>query len=166
MKSASSQAIELLRKKITNFDFYEFEHQVKYIFKSVLNSFYNDDTERLELLTSETALGMLTGIIKQRKERKVQLKFKELIYLDEARYHDSTINDEDDIRLQFIINAQEINCLVNIEDGLVVEGNPSLVESCHYVFEVMLNPEPVVDLVGHPWVITKVQRTGVVQQLI
>lgn len=110
---------------------------------------------------------MLTGIIKQRKERKVQLKFKELLYLDEAKYHDSTINDEEDIRLQFIINAQEINCLVSTEDQtVIVEGNPSLVESCHYVFEVMLNPEPIVELVGHPWVITKVQRTGVVQQLI
>jgi len=166
VKSASSVAIEILRKQDPNFDFYELESQVKYMFKAVLDAWYKDDVERLELLTTETALGVLTGIIKTRKERKVECKFKEPLYLDEARFHNSVVESDDNVRLQFILDCQETNCLVDIEDGSIKEGSTTLIESCNYVVEIMINPEPVVDLVGHQWVVTKVERTGVVQQLI
>lgn len=108
---------------------------------------------------------MFCGIIKQRKERKLQMKYKELLYLDEAKYHNAVIDNEDSVRLQFMMNAQENNCLVD-KEGKIQDGEENTIESCYYVVEIMINPEPQEDLLGHPWVITKVERTGVIQQLI
>ena len=156
-----------MRKQDPSFDFYEFEEQVRFIFKNILEAFYTDDIERLELLANEQAFGLLSGIIKQRKEKKMELKYKNILFLDDARYHDAIIESEETIRFQFILDCQEVNCLVDIEDNSIVkEGDPSLVEMCNYVVEIMKNPESIEHLVGHPWVITKVIRTGVTKQLI
>lgn len=108
---------------------------------------------------------MLCGVIKTRKERKLSLKYKELLYLDNANYHNAIIENEDNVRLQFILNAQENGCLVD-KEGVVAEGDAHAIESCYYIVEIMINPEPQEDLLGHPWTVTKVERTGVVQQLI
>jgi len=117
-------------------------------------------------MTSEKAFGLLSGVIKSRKDRKLELKYKEILYLDDASYHNTVIDDDETVRFQFTLNCQEINCLVDSKTGEVKEGNPTLVESCYYVIELKLNPEPIVDILGHPWTITIVERTGVVQQLI
>ena len=156
-----------MRKQDPEWDFYEFETQVRHIFKNILVAFYEDNIDALELLTSEQAFGLLSGLIKVRKTKKMELKFKDILFLDDAKYSDSTIEADDTVRFQFILEAQEINCLVDIEDNNdVKEGDPSFVESCHYIIEIMIHPEPMVELVGHHWVVTKVIRTGVVKQLI
>jgi hypothetical protein len=156
-----------MRKHDPKWDFYEFEAQVRFIFKNILEAFYTDNIEALELLTCEQAFGLLSGLIKQRKTKKIELKYKDILFLDDARFHDSTIEADDTVRFQFILDAQEINCLVDIEDNSEVkEGDPSFVEGCNYIIEIMMNQEPMVELVGHPWVVTKVIRTGVVKQLI
>lgn len=136
------------------------------MFKPILEAYYKGDTETIELMTSEHAQGVLTGIISQRKKNKIECQYKEVLYMEEPRYHNCIVNDEDNVRFQFIINVQEINCLINSEDGSIKEGRPTLVENCYYLVELMINPEPVVHLIGHYWVFTRVERTGVVEQLI
>jgi hypothetical protein len=68
---------------------------------------------------------------------------------------------------RFRINCQEINCLVSKkEPGKIVQGEDNQVESCQYVFDVTRNPEPEVDIFGHPWMIIGLERVGVVKQLV
>jgi hypothetical protein len=76
------------------------------------------------------------------------------------------IPDEDTCILRFRINTQEINCKISRKDGQIVEGDVSLVENIHYIIDITRNPEPVIEEVGHPWVIVGLQRVGVIRQLL
>jgi len=154
-----------LRKQDPSFDFYEFENKVTYIFKTLLLAFYRDDIKTIELLAGEIGSAMLIAIIKERISKKVELMYKEMLFIDDARYHDSIIDGEE-VRLQFMINVQEALCLIDKNDKSIKDGSPTKIENCHYLVEIMKNPEPKEELVGHNWVITKVIRTGVVEQLI
>ena len=131
--------------------------------KLVLEAYYKDDVEYLDLITSESANGILCGIIKQRKERNLELKYKSAIYMEEPRYHDAIIEGED-VRLQYTVSVQEATCLID-STRQIKEGNDSRVENANYLVELMLNPEPKEELLGHPWVFTKVVRTSVIEML-
>jgi hypothetical protein len=57
-----------MRKYEPDFDLFEFEKEVDEVLKQLLNAFFKDDLDTVQRLSSETALGQLTGIIKTRKE--------------------------------------------------------------------------------------------------
>ena len=57
-----------MRKLEPDFDLFSFENEVDEVLKQLLNSFFDDDLETVQKLSSSTALGQLTGIIRTRKE--------------------------------------------------------------------------------------------------
>lgn len=165
VKATSAEAIIIMRKYDPDFDFYELEQKVPSMLKSILKAEFTGDIEFIEAICKETALAIESTKIKFRKEKGLECKIKEPVYIDVAHYHNSVIIDSDNVRFQFIINVQENNCLIN-QEGEVVEGKPSLVENCHYVVELYYDPDAEVDITGHNWVFSKIERTGVVEQLI
>ena len=74
--------------------------------------------------------------------------------------------DEDNVILRFRISTQEINCKISQKDGKVVEGDVDLVENIQYVIDITRNPEPVVEEVGHPWLVVGLERVGVMRQIV
>ncbi len=79
----------------------------------------------------------------------------------------ASLPEEDMAVFRFRINCQEINCLVSTkEHGKIMQGDENQVESCQYVFDVTRNPEPQVDIFGHPWMIVGLERIGVVKQIV
>lgn len=57
-----------MRKFEPDFDLFTFENEVDEVLKQLLNAFLRDDLETVKKLSGNTALGMLQGIIKTRKE--------------------------------------------------------------------------------------------------
>lgn len=156
----------MIRKHDPYFDLIEFESEVEHIVRQVLNASFRDDIETLKLLACEQALALTTTMIKQRLERKAELKYKEVLYLEKAVYVNAFLINEDTCKLRFRLNAQEINCLVDKKEGKIVEGDDTQVESCQYVVDLMINQDPVVEEVGHHWIVSTLERVGVVKQLI
>lgn len=156
----------MIRKQDPLFDLIEFESEVEHLVRQLLNTSFNDDIETLKLLATEQALAILTTMIKQRLERKAELKYKEILYLEKAVYVNATILNEDTCKFRFRLNAQEINCLIDKKDGKIIEGDDSHVVSCQYVVDIMLNPDPIIEEVGHHWIISTIERVGVVKQII
>jgi hypothetical protein len=74
--------------------------------------------------------------------------------------------DEDNVVLRYRINCQEVNCKISLKDRKIVEGNESLVLSVHYMIDITRNPEPIVEELGHPYMIVGLERIGVTQQLV
>jgi len=74
--------------------------------------------------------------------------------------------DEDNCVIRFSINAQEINCKISQKDGKVVEGDVDLVESVTYFIDVTRNPNPVIEEVGHPYLVVGIEKVGVTRQLV
>jgi hypothetical protein len=68
--------------------------------------------------------------------------------------------------MRFRINSQEINCKISRKDGKVVEGDLDLIENVQYFIDVMRNPSPVVEEVGHSYLVVGIERIGVVRQLV
>jgi len=89
-----------------------------------------------------------------------------LLYIDRAVFISASILDEETAVLRFRTNCQEINCLICKKEGKIVEGNETYIESCQYQIDIMKNPEPIVEEVGHDWIIVGLQRMGVVKQLL
>ena len=165
VKSTSSEAFIIMRKHDPDFDFYELEHRASIFLKIILKAEFEGNLELIEALCAENALAVESAKIKYRKEKGLEMKLKEPIYIDNAMYHNSVIVDADNVRFQFIINVQENNCLID-KEGNIQDGKASLLENCHYVIEVWYDPEAQVDVIGHNWIVTKLERTGVVEQLI
>lgn len=76
------------------------------------------------------------------------------------------IIDEDNVIMRLKINCQEINCKISKKDGKVVEGDIDLIENVHYQIDITRNPEPLVDEVGHHYLVVGLERTGVSRQLV
>ena len=57
-----------MRKFEPDFDLFSFENEVNEVLKQLLNAFFNDEIDDVQKLSSGTALGMLTGVIRTRKE--------------------------------------------------------------------------------------------------
>lgn len=68
--------------------------------------------------------------------------------------------------MRFRINCQEINCKVSQKDGKVVEGDYDLVENVHYNIDIVRNPDPVVEEIGHHYLVVGLEKFGVVRQLV
>jgi len=68
-KSETSSAFEILRRTDPDFDIFQLESEVEYLVKQIMGACFRDDSELISKLSSDTALGMLTSIIKTRKER-------------------------------------------------------------------------------------------------
>lgn len=165
VKTTTAEGVTIMRKIDPDFDFYELTDKVSVYLKNVLKAEFNDDLSLIEVMCVENALAVEGMKIKLRKEKGLEFKIKEPIYVDVASYHDTIVVDEDHVRFRFIINVQENNCLVD-KEGKVVEGKISLVENCHYVVEVLYDQEAHVELLGHNWIFSKIERTGVVEQII
>ena len=79
----------------------------------------------------------------------------------------AAIPEEDVAMFRFRVNAQEVNCLMSLkEPGKVVQGEKDLIETCQYVIDIRRNPAPEVEVFGHPWLITGLERVGVLKQLV
>lgn len=154
-----------MRKHIPDFDFFDLDQQVKYLSRKLISAFLQNDIETFQLLTAETALAVMIPIMKARIDQGMECKIKEPIYVDEPTYKDSFIIDDSTVKFQFIVSTQEVNCLVN-NKGEIVQGRPTLVESIMYLIDIQYDPEAKVDEVGHSWVVTRIDRVGVVEQLI
>lgn len=57
-----------MRKKEPNFDLFSFENEVDEVLKQLLNAYFSDDLETVQKLSGDTALGLLSGSLKARKE--------------------------------------------------------------------------------------------------
>jgi hypothetical protein len=68
--------------------------------------------------------------------------------------------------LRFRISTQEINCKISRKDGKVVEGNVDLIENIQYMIDITRNPSPVVEEVGHPYLVVGLERVGVMRQVV
>lgn len=68
--------------------------------------------------------------------------------------------------LRFRIQSQEVNCLISTKDKLLVEGKESQIQNIQYVVELTPNPEPLVEELGHEWLIIGLEKVGVFQQLV
>ena len=87
--------------------------------------------------------------------------------MDKATYLSAALPEEDMPVFRFRIQCQEISCLVSKkEPGKIIQGEDNQVENCQYVFDVARNPDPEVDVFGHPWMVVQLERVGVMKQLI
>jgi len=166
VKSTTAHATNLMRKIDPNFDLFEFEKEVDFIFKKFFEAFLNDDIDFLEKVSANAALGMMSGVIKARKELKAECKYKELLWIDKAQFISTNLPEQDNPVFVFRLYCQEISCLVSKQDRKVVQGEDNSVESCQYEVSLQRNHNPEIDIVGHPWLIVNVERRGVVKQLI
>ena len=57
-----------MRKMEPEFDLFSFENEVDEVLKQLLNAFFRDELETVQKLSANTALGMLTGTMRARKE--------------------------------------------------------------------------------------------------
>jgi hypothetical protein len=57
-----------MRKYEPDFDLFSFENEVDEVLKQLLNAFFHDDLDTVQKLSGNTALGMLTGVLRTRKE--------------------------------------------------------------------------------------------------
>ena len=96
----------------------------------------------------------------------IENKYKELLYIDNARYDSAEVIDEDTCIIKFRVQTQEINCKISRKDGKVVEGNVDLVENVQYIMGITRNPSPIVEEVGHAYLIVDLQRIGVTRQIV
>ena len=89
-----------------------------------------------------------------------------MLYVDNAQYVSANVIDEDTVVMRFRINCQEINCKISTKDGSLVEGDFDLVENVHYNIDIVRNPSPIVEEVGHPYLVVGLEKFGVVRQLV
>lgn len=154
-----------MRKIIPDFELSELDSLAKFLLSKILTAYYQNNLETIENLTSENACAMFSAIVKSRLERGLECKYKEPLFLEDCEYYNCEIVDENSVKFQFTSNAQEINCLIN-KEGEVVEGSPTKVDKCYYLIEIMYDDDIEEDISGHKWVVTRLERTGVVEQLI
>ena len=88
------------------------------------------------------------------------------MYVEPATYVSAEVLDEETCIMRLRINTQEINCLISRKDCKVVEGNVTHVDTIFYMIDITRNPEPLIEEVGHPWLIVGLQRVGIVRQLL
>jgi predicted lipid-binding transport protein (Tim44 family) len=154
-----------MRKIDPDFELNELENLARYLLEKVLKAYFSSDVDTIELLTSESASAVFSAIVKARLEKGLECKYKEPLFIDDCRYRDCEIIDENTVKFQFAIEVQENNCLID-KEGAVQDGSPTKVERCSYLFEMIIDHEAEVDRRGHNWSITKIIKTDVVEQLI
>ena len=94
------------------------------------------------------------------------MKYKQLFHKEKSVYKSAYIKNNSTPVLRFTVMTQEIDCLISSKDHLLVEGRDSLIQTIHYLIELTPNPEPIVDELGHEWLIIGLERQGKFQQLV
>jgi hypothetical protein len=94
------------------------------------------------------------------------LKYKDFLYCGNATFTRAYILDSETCVLSFYIDTQEIPCLISKKTGEPVENNDTEIQSCRYLIEMKINPDPLIDELGHYWLVVGLQKLGAVKQLI
>ncbi len=68
--------------------------------------------------------------------------------------------------LKYTINCHENNCKISTKDGSIVEGAVNDVDNVFYHLDIVRNPTPIIEEVGHSYLVVGIQRVGVMKQLI
>lgn len=156
-----------MRKHDPNFSIFELEKEVTYIFGQTMKAYYRDDSDMVRLLTSGVAYAYLNSLITSRKERKQELKFKDLLFVDQPQFMTAMVTDEENVFFRFRISCQEMPSLIDKKTGKAVDATKEFeVESCQYIIDIEKASDPAIEEVGHDWVIVHLERIGVVKQIL
>jgi hypothetical protein len=94
------------------------------------------------------------------------LKYKDLLYIEPAKYRGARIVDAETVTFTFIMDAGEFNCLIDKKTGKPQEGSETEILACQYLIELKYSPEAHVDIFGHSWKVMGFERIGVNKQLV
>jgi hypothetical protein len=88
------------------------------------------------------------------------------MYCGNATFRSAHIIDSDNCVLIFLVDTMEIPCMISKKTGEPVQGTETDIKSCKYLIELKINPDPLIDELGHYWLVVGLQKIGEVQQLI
>ena len=67
----------------------------------------------------------------------------------------------------FVIDATEINCKVNVKDhNEVVDGDDEQIERISWRFTLSRHEDPDIEVTGHYWEVTELQKVGELKMLV
>jgi hypothetical protein len=92
--------------------------------------------------------------------------YKDFLYLGNATFKSAHIIDSENCVLVFYIDTNEIPCLIKKKTGEVAQGTPTEIQSCKYLIELKINPDPLIEELGHYWQVVGLQKIGAMKQLI
>lgn len=166
IRSPLSKSYEIMRKYDKNFTIEKFEKEIELVFKQFLRISKGNDIVQIKKIASESALAMIKNDIKERKEKKYDYVYKDPIYVETPICQSCEILDTENVLMRLKISTQEcIEKKYNTSKGIKIQDK-GVIENNQYLIEVMRNPVPFVEDLGHSYIIVNYQKIESYKQLL
>jgi len=149
-ESSCARAIKAMEAYDPYFDFEELEKEAAEIFKEFYCNFLAGNLEYLEKVSGGPALAICKGELKRRQTEGWQYKYDDLLDCGDATFNAGEMNNLPSFT--YIIDAQEIDCKVDIKDpNQVKEGSEDAIIKNSWRITLTRHEEPDIELTGHYW---------------
>ena len=166
IRSPLSKSYEIMKKYDKNFTIEKFEKEIELVFKQFLRISKGNDITQIKKIASESALALIKNDIKERKQKKFDYVYKEPIYVETPTCQSCEILDTENVLMRLKISTQEcIEKAITTSKGKKTQDK-GVIENNQYLIEVMRNPVPFVEDLGHSYIIVNYQKIESYRQLL
>lgn len=162
-KSPISKCVEIMKQCDKYFTIEKFEKEIQYVFKQFLTLAKGNDLSKIKKIASESALALVKNDIKERKDKSFEYIYKEPLYVDTPTFSSCEMIDNDNVIMRLKISTQE--CIEKKYKNKEIKEK-GVIENNQYVIDVIKNPVPFIEDLGHCFLIVNYQKVESYRQLI
>ena len=163
-ETSCARAIKNMEAYDPYFDFDDLEIEATEIFKEFYCNFLTGNLEYLETVSGGPALAICKGEIKRRATEGWKYKYDEMLDCGRATFNSGQMDQVPSFT--YIIDVQEIDCKVCLKENIIKEGGDDHIMKNSWRVTISRHPEPDIEVSGHYWEVTELQKVGEVKQLV
>jgi hypothetical protein len=164
-ESSCARAIKSMEAYDPYFAFDELEVEATDIFKEFYVNFLSGNIKYLEKVSGGMGLAICKSEINRRTTEGWKNRYDEMLDCGDAVFNGGQMDQVPSFT--FVIDATEINCKVDIKDpNNVKEGDDEQIEKISWRFTLSRHEEPEIEVTGHYWEVTELQKVGELKMLV
>ena len=164
-ESSCARAIKNMEAYDPYFQLEDLEAEATEIFKEFYCNFLSGNIDYLEKVSGGPALAICKGEIKRRATEGWQYKYDDLLDCENATFNSGQMDKVPSFT--FIVGTQEIDCKVSIKDeNEIKEGSEDSIMKNSWRITLSRHEEPDIEVTGHYWCVTELQKVGELKQLV
>ena len=165
-QSSCAKAILSMHQYDPDFDFNDLETEAGDIFSEFYCNFLSGNLEYLEEVSGGVALGKCKAEIEVRKKVGWKYKYEEVLDQGEAVFNSGEMVGSTPT-FSYIVETQEIDCRVSTKnENEIIEGHDNQIKKNSWRITISRHDEPNMEMTGHYWEVTDIQKVGELVQLV
>lgn len=166
-ETSCAKAIKNMQAYDPYFDFDDLEIEATEIFKEFYCNFLSGNLEYLETVSAGPALAVCKADITNRKKEHWEYAYHEMLDCGKAVFNGGQMDQVPSFT--YIVSTQEIDCKICTKKdtaGDIKSGGDDNIMGNSWRITISRHQEPDIEVTGHYWEVTELQKVGEMKQLV